>query len=116
MEPTDHLVLPDALAWVEALLTGSLAQAMAIIAFAGIGYAALTGRLSLRVGLRVILGAFILFGAPSIAGALRSTGGQPAHLVITVPAPPPPKLATQAAREAERQQTIDPYAGASIPM
>lgn len=111
-----ELSLPAALSWAQALLTGSLAQAMAIIAFAGIGYAALTGRLPIRAGVRVIFGAFILFGAPSIAGALKSLSDQAIPIATPAPAPAPPTLATQAARDAERQQTTDPYAGASIPM
>lgn len=116
MGQTDQLALPATLSWAQALLTGSLAQAIAIIAFAGIGYAALSGRMSVRSTMQVVLGAFIVFGAPSIATALRDVGDRPTPSAPAAYAPPPPVLATQGARDAERRQSIDPYAGASIPM
>lgn len=85
---------------------------IAILAVAGIGLAMLQGRVSVRSGLRVAIGCFILFGAPAIAqelmGLVRRNAGpalievQPASPpLIAVPAPPPPNP--------------DPYAGASVP-
>lgn len=116
MESIDGGALPAALLWAQFLLTGSLAQALATIAFAGLGFAALLGRISLRSAMRVALGTFILFGAPSIAVGLIRIGDRSMPPPSTIYVPPPPVLATQAAREAQRQQSADPYAGASLPM
>jgi hypothetical protein len=66
--------------------------------------------------MRVTLGAFILFGAPSIAAGLVSIGDRSMPVPTPIYVPPPPMLATEAARDAQRQQSADPYAGASLPM
>jgi hypothetical protein len=116
MDPVDGGALPAALLWGQSLLTGSLAQALAIIAFAALGFAALSGRLPIRSAMRVTLGAFILFGAPSIAAGLISIGTRSMPPASPIYVPPPPALATEAARDAQRQQSADPYAGASLPM
>lgn len=97
--------------WVAAMLTGSVGTIVALIAIAGVGARMLLGRLSIRSGVRVVLGCFILFGAPVIAQAL-------AHLITRTPstttsqgqAAMPPPIPT--ARTPDR----DPYAGASLPM
>ena len=99
--------------WIEALLLGSMGTSIAILAIAGTGFAMLSGRLAPRDGLRVVLGCFILFGAPAIAQALHGLsqggGSQSAGLAAPVPPPalslPPPV-----------PQNADPYAGASMPM
>ncbi|WP_084385126.1 TrbC/VirB2 family protein [Novosphingobium naphthalenivorans] len=99
--------------WIVGTLTGALGVMLAVLAIAGVGFAMLQGRLAVRSGVRVILGCFVLFGAPVIAKALSGGVGQaPAQTVevynalpsppIAIPAPPPPNT--------------DPYAGASVPM
>jgi type IV secretion system protein VirB2 len=100
-----------AASWVERLLTGPLGTSLAVIAVAWFGFGMLTGRLAVRRGALLVLGCFILFGAPGIARGLLGLAGDargarpmPVPLTITppppaVPAPPP----------------FDPYAGASVP-
>ncbi|WP_093068148.1 TrbC/VirB2 family protein [Sphingomonas sp. OV641] len=102
--------------WIEGVLLGTTATLVAIIAVAGLGYLLLTGRVDLRRGATVVLGCFILFGAPVIAGALYRLAvfdGQPAPYTETqVDAlPPVPVPAPQPAPTA----AYDPYAGASVP-
>lgn len=99
-----------AAAWSRDLVTGSLGGAIAILAIAWLGYAALQGRLPVREGLRIVIGCFILFGAPLIAEAFTAlahgvTGARqvyaaPSPAQISLPAKPP---------------QFDPYAGASVP-
>lgn len=107
--PAADSPLLDAVTWVERLLTGSFATACAVLAVAGLGYQLLNGRIELRRAVQVVLGIFILFGAPTIVreltGAARGgavTAGQPGE-VATPPAPPSPP-------------PPNPYAGASVPM
>jgi type IV secretion system protein VirB2 len=101
--------------WIEAAMTGSLATAIATIAVASLGLMLLSGSLSRRRGVQLILGCFIIFGAPATAkGILRwlneaqsMTTGERSHAPVTVAPPPPPRqLPTQA---------YDPYAGAALP-
>lgn len=59
--------LIEAAKWVEALLLGQVGTVVAILAVAWTGALMLQGRLALLTGLRVVMGCFILFGAPVIA-------------------------------------------------
>jgi hypothetical protein len=97
-------------------MVGSLATAVAIIAIACFGLLLLSGHLSQRRGFQLILGCFIIFGAPTIAAgilnALNATGARAslppaAPLAATLPPVPVPP--------ASRSVPYDPYAGASLP-
>lgn len=104
--------LAAATGWLEGLVLGQVGTALAVLAVAGIGLAMLQGRLAARQGVRVILGCFILFGAPSIArGLLDLARWNTAPALIQV-APPPPS----AALPSPPPPNPDPYAGASVPM
>lgn len=100
--------------WLAGVLTGTAGTVIAILAVAGIGLAMLQGRVSVRSGLRVAIGCFILFGAPAIGqellGLARWSGG-PAVIEVQ-PAPSPPPIAVPS----PPPQSADPYAGASVPM
>ena len=110
--PGQTLALPSAVQWIEAVLLGQVGTTIAILAIAGVGFAMLQGQIALRQGIRVVLGCFILFGAPLIAqglaGMARGVAEPPPVAIapppapITIPTPPPPNP--------------DPYAGASVPM
>ncbi len=98
--------------WVQQVLVGPLGTSLAVIAVASFGFALLAGRLSLKRGGLLVLGCFMLFGAPGLARALiglaqaTNTGSAPLPpQQITVP--PPPVAADPA--------PFDPYAGASVP-
>lgn len=56
-----------ALAWLQGTLLGSIAIGLCIIAVAWVGFLMLQGRLPVREGARVIVGCFVLLGAPVIA-------------------------------------------------
>lgn len=101
-------LLASAVNWVADLLTGSLGSAIAVLAIAWAGFSMLQGRLAVREGGRIIIGCFILFGAPLIAQGIMTTvrgerriEPQPVAVPpVAVPASPP---------------QFDPYAGASVP-
>lgn len=64
--------------WVLAVMTGPIAISVGVIAVAFVGFMMLTGRLNWKYGLTVLVGLFIVFGAPAIVagiqGAARMTG------------------------------------------
>ncbi|MXP45959.1 type VI secretion protein [Altererythrobacter luteolus] len=61
-----------AIDWITGTALGSLAIGLCVIAVAIVGLLLMTGRLAVRDALRVVLGCFILLGAPVIAGAFIS--------------------------------------------
>ena len=107
---TSASALPAAVAWAEQLLLGSLGTVLAVLAIAWLGIAMLQGRFPARDGLRVILGCFILFGAPAIAqGFLHAMRGETQSRQV-YSAPPVAPVALPA-----KPPQFDPYAGASVP-
>ena len=99
--------------WINATLMGSLAAAVATVTIAFVGLAMLSGRLQARDAARVVLGCFILFGAPAMVAGLMASlrdGNGAATLPIAGPPPsaPPPALPLT-------PPSYDPYAGASLP-
>lgn len=110
---TETSALVRAVQWAETVIFGPIATAFAVLAVASLGFAMLSGRLSMRRGLVAVLGCFITFGAPSIArGIVGLTQRRNATQGIAVLAPAPePRLDIPAAKPAE---VDDPYAGASV--
>jgi type IV secretion system protein VirB2 len=100
--------------WLRDLLLGELAYMLAVLAIALVGAAMLQGRLSLRHAARVVLGCFILFGAPVIANGLSGLvqAGGPSLPLTTAPLAPPPLPRVPE----PPTPNPDPYAGASVPM
>ena len=64
-----------AVSWMQDTLLGEVASSVAVIAVAVVGFLMLTGRINWRYGATVIVGCFILFGAATIVGGIRSTAG-----------------------------------------
>jgi len=64
-----------ALLWLQGTLLGNVATAVAVMAVAAVGLMMLTGRLNWRMGVTVILGCFILFGASAIVAGIRQAAG-----------------------------------------
>jgi type IV secretory pathway VirB2 component (pilin) len=65
----------NAVAWMQDTLLGQVASGVAVIAVAVVGLLMLTGRMNWRYGATVIVGCFILFGAATIVGGIRSAAG-----------------------------------------
>lgn len=62
--------------WVKDLLMGPLATTVAVVAVAMVGFMMLTGRMNWKHGAVVILGLFILFGAPHIVASIQAAAGR----------------------------------------
>lgn len=110
MTPPPSAALSEAGFWLQGLVLGSLATAVATLAVALLGFALLAGRISARQAAQVAIGAFILFSAPVLARGFldlaQGVGTQPAAI-----SPPPSAPSQQPMPPPER----DPYAGAAVP-
>lgn len=108
--PPSGSVVGSSIEWINGLLLGSLAFGFCAIAVAVVGLMMFGGRLPVRQGLRVILGCFILLGAPVIAAGFMGVWqeGQ-------TPAPESLSLVEYAGPRVDPPPTnYDPYAGASL--
>jgi len=93
--------------WITALVSGSMATILAILAVAGVGLAMLQGRLPVRRAISICGGIFLLFGAPALARSLidlTSSSSPPSYVVVHESFPRQKTLAPV--------RTDDPYAGA----
>ena len=104
--------LPAAVDWAVGTLLGSVATGVAVLAVAFLGFGMLLGHLDWRTGARVVLGIFILFGAPRIALELMALArnGEAAESgqVVAGGIPQQPILP-------KNMPVADPYAGAGLP-
>ncbi len=105
--------LPMAVGWIERALLGTSANSIAILAVAILGLGMLWGRIDVRAAGRVILGAFILFGAPLIAYQLSNSLRGSDVIAPTLAQPPTPLPA--APQMPKNAPVNDPYAGAAVP-
>ena len=94
---------------MQAIATGSLAVILATIAIVILGFVMSSGRFSLRSGIQVILGTFLLFGAPIVAAAFSGAARE-----VAEPAEPELPSAQPDPREDLPPANYDPYAGASL--
>ena len=87
-------VFVGAVDWLQGTLLGSLATVAASIAVAQIGFMMLTGRIGWRRGARIILGCFVLFGAPAIVSSVTEVtqGAKDAVPISLSPIVPAPSL------------------------
>ncbi|WP_010543599.1 TrbC/VirB2 family protein [Sphingomonas elodea] len=105
--------------WTQGVLLGSVATAVAVIAVAAFGVLLLTGRLSLRRGLTMVAGCFVLFGSNTIAKGILAGFGPGAGSTLPS-AVPPVTVELSPLQSAVPQPTpsptpYDPYAGAAVP-
>ena len=75
LDPEGSGAIIGAVNWLQGTLLGTVATVLAVIAVAAVGFMMLTGRINWRHGAVVILGCFVLFGAASIVGGIRSAAG-----------------------------------------
>lgn len=112
LDPPARSVLEPTGTWLTSLLTGSIATSLCVIAVATLGIIMLSGRLPLRRGAQVLLGCFVLLGAPTLAAGLRMlgetiNGSGPARVTISPDAGAEPEQPLPPA-------DFDPYEGASL--
>ncbi len=106
---SDHSSILTAVQWLQELVLGSLATTLAVIFTAWLGVAMLGGQIDYRRAIRLFLGMFILFGAPTISAGLRRAmlGAEEATSLVSKDAAPPLKHSSL--------PSFDPYAGAAVP-
>lgn len=108
-EASGTTAIQAAAEWLSLLAGGSLAVALSVIAIAVLGLLMFGGRLPVRAGLRIVLGSFILLGAPLIAAGLIEFGEAASdNDAIAASAVAADRRAPLPA------STYDPYAGASL--
>jgi type IV secretory pathway VirB2 component (pilin) len=113
-DPSGASVLVAAAQWIEGTLLGSIATIVAVIAVAWLGLMMLDGRLELRRGLVVLVGCFVLFGAPVIANGLRDPGAS--DVLETASAPPLLVVPILPPENGDERDPFHPYAGAAVPI
>lgn len=96
--------------WMEGMMLHEIALGVCVIAVAFIGALMLTGRLPLREGGRVVVGCFVLLGAPVIASGFLVVDS------LTPPGPPPSiSVGPRATGRPELPKAnYNPYAQASV--
>ncbi|MET0308344.1 MAG: TrbC/VirB2 family protein [Sphingomonas sp.] len=114
-DPSGSSPLVAAATWLEGTVLGTVASTLALIAVAGVGMMMLTGRIHLRRGGTVILGCFILFGAPGIALGMQNALRREAVLPLPPAALVEPSALANLPKPAAPSSNYDPYAGASLP-
>ena len=67
--------ITSALLWMQSILLGPIATTVAVMAVAGVGFMMLTGRMNWRYGATVIIGVFIIFGAPRLVATISGGAG-----------------------------------------
>lgn len=94
--------------WVSILMLGPMAISLCVIGVAFVGYIMLTGRLSLQLAGKAVLGVVLVISAPSLASVFISQSHT--NTAVTVASIEP---ATQVGRSLT-PASEDPYAGASL--
>ena len=68
--PQGSSPIVNAMLWMQSILLGPIATSLAVMAVAAVGFMMLTGRMNWRFGATVIVGVFIIFGAPVIVAGI----------------------------------------------
>ena len=108
LEPSSSPPFATSIQAVTGSTFAETATALCVIAVALLGFAMLMGRVPIRYGISVIVGCFVVLGAPVLASslvALASPSG--AGVAADLPPSSPPDL-----RQDLQPATEDPYAGA----
>lgn len=71
-QPQGSGPITNAVFWMQSVLLGPIATSLAVMAVAAVGFMMLTGRMNWRFGATVIVGVFIIFGAPVIVAGIAS--------------------------------------------
>lgn len=102
-------MLENTVAWFLQLIVGSVGTALAMLAIAFLSIGMLNGRFEVMKTIRIIVGLFILFGAPAISeGLMMGARNGISHDRARDAVPPRPQIPTTV-------PAFDPYAGAAVP-
>lgn len=109
-EASGALAVERGAEWLVSLVTGSLALGLCVLAIAIIGFLMFSGRLPVRAGLGVVLGCFVLLGAPTIAAVFVAVGQDMSQSSRSLE----PSSQLTEPRDDLLPSKFDPYAGASL--
>lgn len=109
LDPSSSQTLSTSVEWMSGTMLLETATALCVIGVALLGFAMLTGRFHVRKGFGVVVGCFLVLGAPSVAAGLLTMINS-SHNPSNAKLPPSPLLPD--AREGLQPATKDPYAGA----
>lgn len=96
--------------WIERVMLGDVALGLGVIAVAVIGAVMLGGRLPVREGMRIVLGLFVVLGAPIIAGGFAGGFSETEKVLF----PQTGEAVGESVRTKLPPSSYDPYAGASL--
>jgi type IV secretory pathway VirB2 component (pilin) len=96
--------------WIERVVMGEASLGPSVIPVALIGAALLGGRLSVRNGMRILIGVFVVLSIPVVAEGLGSSFGDLAKMSQ----PQPANVEGGNVRPDLPHADYDPYAGASL--
>jgi type IV secretory pathway VirB2 component (pilin) len=109
-------VFAELVQWLDAMLLGTIATTIAVLAVASVGFLLMSGRIDVRRAAQVIAGCFILFGASSIAAGIMGSLGPDGSAQVLAEQPPSAPAYPPAMTQAPVQALpYDPYAGAALP-
>ncbi|MEP5937338.1 MAG: TrbC/VirB2 family protein [Erythrobacter sp.] len=112
LDPPYDPSVQSSLDWISGMLMGEIAIAVSVVGVAIVGFIMLTGRLPLRRGVQVIIGCFVLLGAPALAASF--TEFWQGSVVDAQPLTYSTEAEAIAPREDLPPAQYDPYAGASL--
>jgi len=101
--------LEESARWINETVLGEISLGLCVIAVALIGALMLIGRLPLREGAQIVVGCFVLLGAPVVAAGFMQVGSEVSGSPV---APVSPQ--SEHTRPALPPASYDPYAGASL--
>lgn len=96
--------------WIERVMLGEVALGLCVIVVTVLGAVMLSGRFPVREAVRIVLGIFVVLGAPTIAGGLARSFVETAEMSLTQLA----KVEGGNVRSDLPGAVYDPYAGASL--
>jgi type IV secretory pathway VirB2 component (pilin) len=114
-DPAGSRVIVSAMSWLQGTLLGTVATTVAVIAISWVGLMMLSGRVSVRYGLTVFAGCFILFGAATISAGIQASLMDLGPAAAPYAPPPRAAAAPPPAPPPLPPANTDPYAGASMP-
>ncbi|MFA6112796.1 MAG: TrbC/VirB2 family protein [Sphingomonas sp.] len=98
--------------WVRDALLGTVATSVAVICVAAIGYEFLAGRVPVRRTVTILLGCFVLLGAPHIAAALSALAmREPSSALVGRESAVPLSVMSPRGSARSTPDPFDPYAG-----
>lgn len=118
---SDPSSIYGALSWLEGVLFGPIASAIAVLAIVAMGFVLLSGRIDVRRAARLLFGCFIVFGASALAQGIlgtfspRDNGATISQGILPTPPPTPANPEPNTAPADGAINPFDPYGSGKTP-